>query len=69
MSTATFKEKIIVHPNFLAAIRAALVMVIVDENFELKKNPEKWVFSLIIHLLEGATKEVSSFEETFFVRA
>ena len=41
MSTITFKEKIIVHPNFLAAIRAALVMVIVDENFELKKNPEK----------------------------
>ena len=53
----------------MAAILAALVMVIVDENFELKKNPEKWVFSLIIHLLEGATKEVSSFEETFFVRA
>ena len=69
MSTATFNEKIIVYPNLLAAIRAELVMVIEDENFELKKNPEKWVFSLIIHLLEGATKEVSSFAETFFVRA
>ena len=45
MSTTTYltlkEKKTIAHPNLLAAIRTALVMVIVDENFELKKNPEK----------------------------